>query len=449
MHPVYVAKGFHVGLDGKLTPKPTQSPPRKFVAQFGHAAFLEFYYPQYKLHGTPHLPGVCSLWLEAEAAAKKAACDKKSKNKFRKSQIQKSLSLMPCDLPFYPNRVNFVSPKEHDKNRRKYWFLVIDAPGLFTFRRNTEAYASEPRHVLEFFTREIVPDSEEESDSSKEASLAPASLTPPRHSTHSKPAPAALKADEKHPRRSGKNAGRNTVKHEPTSVKRETPASIKQETPAIKVKHKARSVRCFHNCVREDAEQRHTRQGSAGGGAAQLMLGVGMHRREWCEMEASKLGWWNQAAAGGGGRSRADRMLAAEGAERGYGLVKLEQGGVRGGVSQEKNLSGNWSRTELGDFEGEVHASENNGQAFIYPIRIAAYSVRIISYNTSVTRRYNASSYQFCCTATALPPPPAKLLLPPSDQSNVSEFEFPVLFLAGAGQSARDREGGIDGNMRY
>ncbi|KAJ7079319.1 hypothetical protein C8R43DRAFT_965878 [Mycena crocata] len=55
----------------------------KFVSQFGYDAFLDIYYPQYKLHGTKHLAGVRSPW--EEAAAKKAEADKKkSKRKLKK-----------------------------------------------------------------------------------------------------------------------------------------------------------------------------------------------------------------------------------------------------------------------------------------------------------------------------------------------------------------------------
>ncbi|KAJ7120516.1 hypothetical protein C8R43DRAFT_1136892 [Mycena crocata] len=56
---------------------------QKFVAEFGHEAFLEFYYPQYKICGTPHLAGVRTPW--EEAAANKAECEKKKKRKARRN----------------------------------------------------------------------------------------------------------------------------------------------------------------------------------------------------------------------------------------------------------------------------------------------------------------------------------------------------------------------------
>jgi hypothetical protein len=36
-----------------------------------------------------------------------------------------------CDMPFFPNAGNFTGFKEHDKNPRKFWFLVL-SDGLFT-----------------------------------------------------------------------------------------------------------------------------------------------------------------------------------------------------------------------------------------------------------------------------------------------------------------------------
>lgn len=38
---------------------------------------------------------------------------------------------MSCDAPFFPNSGNYVDDKEHDRNPRKFWFLVLEI-GLFT-----------------------------------------------------------------------------------------------------------------------------------------------------------------------------------------------------------------------------------------------------------------------------------------------------------------------------
>jgi hypothetical protein len=36
-----------------------------------------------------------------------------------------------CDMPFFPNAGNFAGFQEHNKNTRKFWFLVL-SDGLFT-----------------------------------------------------------------------------------------------------------------------------------------------------------------------------------------------------------------------------------------------------------------------------------------------------------------------------
>ncbi|KAJ7147200.1 hypothetical protein C8R43DRAFT_1129968 [Mycena crocata] len=162
---------------------------------------------------------------------------------------------MPCDLPFYPNRGNFQNPTEHDGNRRKHWFLVITAPGLFTFRRDAEAYATVPRDIQEFFTqeeafaawgenceerhdhgnREIVPDSEEGSEREQDVSPTPASPTPARRVTRS--TPAVPKSDAK------QGGGSRAVKHEDgRSVKRETPSLVKRVAVSVKREAPSRNV---------------------------------------------------------------------------------------------------------------------------------------------------------------------------------------------------------------
>jgi hypothetical protein len=38
---------------------------------------------------------------------------------------------MACPMPFFPNSTNYVGTGEHDKNPRKYWYLVLNQ-GVFT-----------------------------------------------------------------------------------------------------------------------------------------------------------------------------------------------------------------------------------------------------------------------------------------------------------------------------
>ncbi|KAJ7326443.1 hypothetical protein DFH08DRAFT_968335 [Mycena albidolilacea] len=56
-----------------------------------------------------------------------------------------------CDVPFFANAGNYVGFKEHDKNPRKFWFLVL-GHGLFTKKTDADAVAGSSK-VLIFFTR--------------------------------------------------------------------------------------------------------------------------------------------------------------------------------------------------------------------------------------------------------------------------------------------------------
>ncbi|KAJ7120515.1 hypothetical protein C8R43DRAFT_1136891 [Mycena crocata] len=170
---------------------------------------------------------------------------------------------MPCDLPFYPNKGNFVNPTEHDENRRKHWYLVLDAPGLFTYRRDAEAYAAAPGDVIECFTKalafqawgencedehhhngEIVPDSEEESTANtNDEDVGPAPSRPSTRSTSAASKPAAKRESSliklrsesvKLKRESVKletPTGRRKFKHEQASVKLETPLPQRDRSP--------------------------------------------------------------------------------------------------------------------------------------------------------------------------------------------------------------------------
>ncbi|KAJ7127721.1 hypothetical protein C8R44DRAFT_873530 [Mycena epipterygia] len=61
---------------------------------------------------------------------------------------------MPCVAPFHPNQLNYVNDREHDKNPRKYWFLVLDV-GLFTAKVDADRRDPTPRKdgVHLFFER--------------------------------------------------------------------------------------------------------------------------------------------------------------------------------------------------------------------------------------------------------------------------------------------------------
>ncbi|KAJ7124515.1 hypothetical protein C8R44DRAFT_734988 [Mycena epipterygia] len=143
---------------------------RKFVAKFGHKAFMEFYYPQYELCG------------------------------------------------------NYGDDKEHDRNPRKFWFLLLEI-GLFTKKTDADPLC-QPEQILIFFTKklalaqwathchkrhahdgdDIVPKSDPGSESSTEED----SSTSPSRSSHSSPVPLM------HPAASH---GANTRKTTPVSLK--------------------------------------------------------------------------------------------------------------------------------------------------------------------------------------------------------------------------------------
>ncbi|KAJ6517562.1 hypothetical protein DFH09DRAFT_1332361 [Mycena vulgaris] len=58
---------------------------------------------------------------------------------------------MPCELPFFPNANNYVDDGEHDKNSRKYWYLVL-REGLFTLKSDADALSA-PDDILILFTK--------------------------------------------------------------------------------------------------------------------------------------------------------------------------------------------------------------------------------------------------------------------------------------------------------
>ncbi|KAJ6555626.1 hypothetical protein DFH09DRAFT_1084800 [Mycena vulgaris] len=58
---------------------------------------------------------------------------------------------MPCELPFFPNANNYVDDGEHDKNSRKYWYLIL-REGLFTLKSDADALSA-PDDILILFTK--------------------------------------------------------------------------------------------------------------------------------------------------------------------------------------------------------------------------------------------------------------------------------------------------------
>ncbi|KAJ6542101.1 hypothetical protein DFH09DRAFT_1322727 [Mycena vulgaris] len=60
---------------------------------------------------------------------------------------------MICQAPFFPNRGNYTTGREHDGNQRKSWFLILRT-GLFTKKVDTEFQAqTSGSPVLTFRTR--------------------------------------------------------------------------------------------------------------------------------------------------------------------------------------------------------------------------------------------------------------------------------------------------------
>ncbi|KAJ6603537.1 hypothetical protein DFH09DRAFT_1301323 [Mycena vulgaris] len=135
----------------------------KFAKKYGYDAFAEFYFPKYEQLGKRFLP---RSQFDEGPAAKKKKTPRGSRHISGYAQItlaiQTSLSdlfpsrlfpspPMPCELPFFPNAVNYVDDNEHDKNTRKLWYLVLDT-GLFTKRADTDGLCA-PDDIAIFYTR--------------------------------------------------------------------------------------------------------------------------------------------------------------------------------------------------------------------------------------------------------------------------------------------------------
>ncbi|KAJ7208899.1 hypothetical protein GGX14DRAFT_395524 [Mycena pura] len=138
-------------------------------------------------------------------------------------------SSMICEAPFYPNRGNYTTDREHDSNARKSWFLVLCA-GLFTKKTDAEYQADvSGAPVLTFRTRADAEahwasnchafhphghdkGSEEEKEPSGPSSPPPFSTparSAPRSATHARSTPAnAVRSPAKLP-------GHASIKRQP------------------------------------------------------------------------------------------------------------------------------------------------------------------------------------------------------------------------------------------
>ncbi|KAJ7112796.1 hypothetical protein C8R43DRAFT_961793 [Mycena crocata] len=150
---------------------------RKFRDRYGKDAFFGFYYPQYKLLGQKHLPGLYFgpdeqaelKRVEKEVEKMKRKKGKKSKKGendpqagpggikwlYLRNQPRANTNHCPSclDFPmaarrptnneFFPDSRNFVSQKEHDESKRKMYFVV---PQMGIFTRLNEALNWEEDH---------------------------------------------------------------------------------------------------------------------------------------------------------------------------------------------------------------------------------------------------------------------------------------------------------------
>ncbi|KAJ7472490.1 hypothetical protein FB451DRAFT_1175236 [Mycena latifolia] len=112
----------------------------KFVAKYGHEAFMEFYFPKYAELGKQYLPQL--RFEEGPAAAKK-------KRKLRNSSRAGTGHLITSEIHVfrvpteYLGTSNYVSDNEHDSNPRKFWFLVL-SEGLFTKKTDADLLCPGP-----------------------------------------------------------------------------------------------------------------------------------------------------------------------------------------------------------------------------------------------------------------------------------------------------------------
>ncbi|KAJ7176369.1 hypothetical protein C8R43DRAFT_943152 [Mycena crocata] len=151
--------------DSVLKPRLT-SAQSKFRQKYGDDAFYGFYYPQYKLLGKKHLPG---LYFGADEQAELNRMEKKHQKEVEKKKglIQKKkaspgkentafflISMAerrPTDGEFFHQAKNFDSRKEHDLSKRKMYFVVPDV-GIFTLLTDALKWVETQDDVLPALT---------------------------------------------------------------------------------------------------------------------------------------------------------------------------------------------------------------------------------------------------------------------------------------------------------
>ncbi|KAJ7170396.1 hypothetical protein C8R43DRAFT_944912 [Mycena crocata] len=279
---------------------------RKFRNTYSDEAFLDLYYPQYQLQDKHHLPGLrfdekeLKKRLEekercdrrekrrkANAAAKKAnvANERQGvarnkdlnsnrfvhemeeagrvgwlylRNQARANNNQFALLLRlpwaqrrPCRAEFFADPLNFKSRSEHDKNRRKMYFVVPDR-GIFTKLVDALEWVDGQDDIDAALTMnkalkitdahcrrhhqhgEVVPDSELD----EERSPTPPAPAPSRTSAVSSRTPAAASTSSRSPGIPSPSLSRTSVRGPPSkSTPRATPmpSKVKVERGSIKV----------------------------------------------------------------------------------------------------------------------------------------------------------------------------------------------------------------------
>ncbi|KAJ7799718.1 hypothetical protein B0H14DRAFT_2616844 [Mycena olivaceomarginata] len=133
---------------------------RKFIAKFGADAFFNYYVPQHKLRLLVNMPSNSTGTWGARTVVKEEAerVLMMSSPEWDQSRAQSQplsdpnlvlcLIQMACPMPFFPNSTNYVGTGEHDKNPRKYWYLVLNQ-GVFTKKYGGSGFCQ----GLYFFTR--------------------------------------------------------------------------------------------------------------------------------------------------------------------------------------------------------------------------------------------------------------------------------------------------------
>ncbi|KAJ7843404.1 hypothetical protein B0H14DRAFT_2585723 [Mycena olivaceomarginata] len=141
---------------------------RKFIAKFGANTFFNYYVPQHKLRGADFLPGPAREYAQWRYVGDQRCFNVSnlvglmiSSPEWDQSCAQSKplsdpnlvlcLIQMACPMPFFPNSTNYVGTGEHNKNPRKYWYLVLNQ-GVFTKKTDADTAAAGSAKVYIFFT---------------------------------------------------------------------------------------------------------------------------------------------------------------------------------------------------------------------------------------------------------------------------------------------------------